>query len=141
MNAGGSHRGRVAGEPPVVLIVEDETLVRMAIVGDLSEAGYRVIEAASAAEALDVLDGGHVVDLVFSDIRMPGAIDGVGLVDAIRQRFPTLPVVLTSAHTLVAPGAHEGVVFVPKPYSSHAVVALIHKRIGAKVAQDGVGAA
>ena len=124
---------------PAVLVVEDETLVRMAISLDLSDAGFRVIEAANATEALDVLEAHHV-DLVFTDIRMPGAMDGLALMREVRRRFPDLPVILTSAHAELSEQARDGAALVPKPYSARAVLSLITQRIGRRAAEDGAGA-
>lgn len=132
-------RDRPEAAQPTVLVVEDETLVRMAISLDLADAGFRMIEAANATEALDVLEA-HQVDLVFTDIRMPGAIDGLALMREVRRRFPGLPVILTSAHAELSEQARDGAALVPKPYSARTVLSLISQRIGRRAAEDGAGA-
>ena len=72
-----------------ILVIEDEVLVRMAIVEDLRDAGYTVIEASTAHEALELLRSNSVdVRLVFSDVLMPGTMDGVALAHTIRFEFP-----------------------------------------------------
>jgi CheY-like chemotaxis protein len=81
---------------PVVLLVEDEVLIRMAIADYLRSCGYRVIEAGSADEAVAVIDGRARIDVVFTDVKMPGSMDGFGLARCVRQRLPGIPVVLTS---------------------------------------------
>jgi CheY-like chemotaxis protein len=62
--------------------------------------GFQVHEAAHAAEAIGIFQRGTIFDLVFTDIRMPGDLDGLGLVAWIRRYYPELPVMLTSAHSL-----------------------------------------
>jgi CheY-like chemotaxis protein len=71
-----------------ILVVEDEVLVRMAIADNLRKARYAVIEASNAHEALDLLRNGVDVRLIFSDVRMPGIIDGVALARIVRSEFP-----------------------------------------------------
>ena len=83
---------------PLILIVEDEFLVRLVAAEALRDAGYRVIEADDADEAVSILDAGVPIELVFSDVRMPGSFDGLGLLGLIRTNFPRLPVVMCSGH-------------------------------------------
>ncbi len=90
-----------------VLIVEDEVLVRMVIADYLRECGYRVIEAGSAAEAITVLTSPEPVDVVFSDIQMPGTMDGFGLATWVRQNRPGLKVLLTSGNARAASAAGD----------------------------------
>ncbi len=87
------------GHGQTVLVVEDNDGMRRVAVKQLNELGYKVLEAQSANGALDVLRGGKKVDLVFSDVIMPGDIDGIGLADVISREFPGVPVVLTSGFT------------------------------------------
>jgi len=98
--------------PGCVLVVEDEILVRIGLADALREGGFVVIEASNAREALAVLDARADVALVFSDIRMPGEVDGIGLARIIDNRFGHVKVVLTSA---VQPKGYRGA-FIPKPY-------------------------
>jgi CheY-like chemotaxis protein len=94
----------VAGDPKpeapgsTILVVEDEILVRLMIAEELRGQDYNVLEAASADEACSVLQSGVKIDLVLTDIRMPGSIDGAGLVHLIRVERPALKVVLASGH-------------------------------------------
>ncbi len=81
-----------------VLLVEDEPGVRMTLAGNLELEGFDVVEAASAEEALSVLQGDQDIDLVLSDIRMPG-MGGVSLLRRVRKSHPELPVVLMTAFT------------------------------------------
>lgn len=88
--------------PQIILVVEDEILVRMVIADYLRECGYRVIEAGNAAEALTVLQTSEPVDVVFSDVQMPGEMDGFGLARWIRDNQPRVKVLLTSGNARAA---------------------------------------
>jgi len=88
-----------SGKPFVVLVVEDEPLVRMIAVEFLASIGYSVLEASNAEEAIDALMD-HPVDLVFSDVQMPGIMDGNELAEWIEINFPNVPVVLTSGKSV-----------------------------------------
>jgi CheY-like chemotaxis protein len=111
-----------------VLVVEDEVLVRLVISQYLRDCGYRVLEAAHAAEAIAVLQQPHLeIDVLFSDIDMPGAMDGFGLAQWTRSNRPSLEVVLTGNVSRAVNAAkelcQEGTV--PKPYEPQ----LVHDRI------------
>lgn len=80
----------------VVLLVEDEISMRSAIAEYLREVGFSVIEAADAKDAITVMLSRKQVDLVFSDIQMPGEIDGVGLANWVDEYFSEIPVLLSS---------------------------------------------
>jgi CheY-like chemotaxis protein len=113
--------------PLTVLVVEDEVIVRMTIAEYLRDEGYDVIEAGTADEALAVLQRGTDIDLVFTDVRMPGSIDGCELARRVRARWPKLPVILTSGYSdelLTARSISEDIV-VPKPYRPQAIVTTI----------------
>jgi len=102
---------------PTVLVVDDEPLLRLNATDALEEAGCRVIEAANADEAIEVMESGEHVDLLVTDIRMPGSMSGLGLTRAIRSRWPEVKVMVTSG--AVRPRAHElpeEVRFLSKPY-------------------------
>jgi CheY-like chemotaxis protein len=77
-------------------VVEDEVLVRLAVADYLRRCGYRVLEAGSGDEAPVILGTGEAVELVFSDVRMPGATDGFGLARWVREHRPGVDVILTS---------------------------------------------
>jgi len=81
---------------PTILIVEDEILVRMAIALQLRDAGYIVIEAADADEALRLVETSDAIDLVFSDVNMPGQMDGEALGRWLRHNRPHIKLLLTS---------------------------------------------
>lgn len=86
------------GAQRTVLIVEDHFWTRYTVAEYFRGSGYRVIEANDANEAVSVLASGNRVHVVFSDIQMPGSMDGLALADWIAQRYPELPVILTSGH-------------------------------------------
>jgi len=102
----------------MILVVEDEPIQRMLASDLLQEAGYEVREAATGEEALGVLAASpDAFTHVFTDVRMPGRIDGLGLARVIAERFPQVRVVITSAH-ISAEEAEHCVRFVPKPWTS-----------------------
>jgi CheY-like chemotaxis protein len=86
-----------AKQPAKVLLVEDEPLVRMLLADELRQAGLTVVEAGGAREALTVL-AVDSVDLVVTDIQMPGGMDGLELAERVRQTHPSVPIVLTSGN-------------------------------------------
>jgi DNA-binding NtrC family response regulator len=102
---------------PIVLVAEDEILVRQLSVCELEDAGYRVIEAASAYEALAIFEAGVPIDVLFTDVNMPGEIDGMGLAHLVHRRWPRVGLIVTSGRADVAedelPGHGR---FIHKPY-------------------------
>jgi CheY-like chemotaxis protein len=105
--------GAPSGRPPTVLVVEDETLVRMSIAKYLRDCGMVVLEAADADQALLEL-AAHPVDAVFSDVKLPGSRTGVDLVRAVREQYPRTKMLLTTAYSPFP--AVPGVVLLKKPY-------------------------
>jgi CheY-like chemotaxis protein len=112
------------GAPNCVLVVDDDAVIRLILAEAIRDAGWRVIEARSGADALSYLRSDSHVDIIFSDIQMPGSMDGLQLARHVRATYPTIPVILTSGK--VAP-AHLDVSgnFIAKPYRVDRVVALI----------------
>ena len=98
-----------------VLIVEDDTLVAELAAGMLDELGFETVVAHSAKEALDRLTGGEKPKLIFSDIVMPGGISGIELARKVRDRFPELPILLTTGYSEQVAGTH-GFPVLQKPY-------------------------
>ncbi len=102
---------------PVVLIVEDDFLIRMGAVDMVQAAGFDVVEAANADEAILILEDRLDITVVFIDIPMPGSMDGLKLATAIRGRWPPIKIVATSGSVKVsADDRPEGGRFLPKPY-------------------------
>lgn len=129
----------VAGKGAAILVVEDEILVRIAAADFLIAAGYSVLAAADAAEAISVLEAGHEIDLVFTEIRMPGLLGGICLMRYVREHFPSVAVILNSASR---PG-HDvlgDTVFIEKPYLPGAVLLAIESEIGRRGRNRAAGA-
>ncbi len=121
--------------PTRILVVEDEVLIRIVLAEELREAGFSVVEAANAEEALAWLSAGGGVDAIFSDIRMPGSLNGLDLSRLVRERYPGLPIILTSGDFAGTYGAHavDGPSsFIPKPYRTEQVISLINKILALK---------
>ncbi|KYH01911.1 response regulator [Bradyrhizobium sp. DOA1] len=97
-----------------VLVVDDEPMIRMMMADELRALGLKVIECGTADEALDVLSSGTSVSLVFTDVRMPGTLDGIGLAHAVKRGFPELKVILTSAQQIPPGTGCDG--FFAKPW-------------------------
>jgi CheY-like chemotaxis protein len=111
--------------PPTVLVVDDEVLVRMVIAAYLRDCGFDVVEAGSADQAVRVLEAGVRIDIVFSDVSMPGRLDGFGLAQWVRRERPELKVILTSGAVRTAKDASDFSAHGPivtKPYD-HAKLA------------------
>jgi CheY-like chemotaxis protein len=97
----------VPAPPPTILVVEDEILVRTVIAAYLRDCGFDVVEAGNADEAVRVLEAGIRIDIVFSDVNMPGSMDGFGLAQWVRRERPWLKVILTSGATRTAKEAGD----------------------------------
>jgi CheY-like chemotaxis protein len=115
-----------------ILVVEDELLVRMMLSDELRDAGYDVLEAYNADEALVILQSVARVDLIVSDVRMPGSMDGLGLLKEVKETFPAIPVIITSAHLHPGFATKDGAaVFFAKPYKLETVI----KAVGDELAK------
>jgi CheY-like chemotaxis protein len=119
-----------ARQRPVVLIVEDEFLVRIGTRAALDTAGFDVIEAGDADEAIAILAARKNVRLIFTDIHMPGSMDGLKLAHFVRNRWPPVKIVATSGRARIAESdLPEGGRFVPKPYSAAEITATLRELI------------
>ena len=118
-------------DTPVVLIAEDEPLVRMVAVDILEDAGWTVIEAVHAEAALSVLHQRSDVQVLVTDVEMPpGPLDGIDLARLTREQFPHIGVVIVSGKVRPRPGdLPPGARFVPKPYSATSLTRLVHETI------------
>jgi CheY-like chemotaxis protein len=112
---------------PLILVVEDEPILRMSATAILEDAGFDTLDAASADEAIVHLEANPLIQIVFTDIDMPGSMDGLRLAGAIRSRWPPIDLVLTSGHVLVAeqdiPARGQ---FLPKPYDAGQLTRMMH---------------
>lgn len=106
----------------LVLVVEDEPLIRLNAVQMMEDAGYTALEAHDAADAVRVLEARPDIRIVFTDIEMPGSMNGLRLAACIRDRWPPIEIILTSGAVIPSASAiPDGGVFVPKPYSQDQV--------------------
>jgi CheY-like chemotaxis protein len=111
---------------PIVLIVEDEPLLRMMAVDMVEDAGFEAVEAADATEALRILETRLDIRIVFTDVDMPRGIDGMMLAALIRDRWPPIEIIVTSGH-VTAPRIPEGAVFFSKPFLPDQVIATMRR--------------
>jgi two-component system, response regulator PdtaR len=123
----------VPSDRPTILLVEDEILVRLWTADELRDAGFRVVEAANADEALTRLHDGGPVDLLMTDIRMPGSMDGLGLARTVHAEWPGLKIVVASAHMQAAAGDTIDAFF-GKPYDPAIVATRIRELLGRRQA-------
>lgn len=115
-------------ERAVVLIVEDEFLIRMDAVHMIEAAGFEVVEAESADEAILVLESRWDITVVFTDIQMPGSMDGLKLAAAIRGRWPPIKIVATSGLLNIREeDLPRGSRFLSKPYSPAQIVGTLRE--------------
>jgi CheY-like chemotaxis protein len=135
------HAGDMRGtDGPIrtILVVDDEPLIRVTISTYLQECGFIVLQAKSADEAVVLIENSaNVVDLVFSDITMPGSIDGLGLAHWLRANRPDLPIILTSSESnrvAIVRQLFANEPFMVKPYDADDVVAQIERSISARAA-------
>jgi CheY-like chemotaxis protein len=107
-----------------VLVVEDEFLIRSSTIEDLKREGFEVLEASNAAEAIATLETRQDIHLLFTDVDMPGSMDGLKLAAFVRDRWPPVEIIVTSGKT-ASPDVPERAVFIPKPYRTPHVVKTI----------------
>jgi CheY-like chemotaxis protein len=120
--------GLVEARRPVVLIVEDEFLLRMDAAEMIGAAGFEVIEAANADEAIEVLEARRDITVVFTDIQMPGSMDGLKLARAVRGRWPPIKIIATSGRSHFSEtDLPEGGRFLLKPYSPAQVTGVLRE--------------
>ncbi|HVX77715.1 MAG TPA: response regulator, partial [Bradyrhizobium sp.] len=108
------------GGHEAILVVEDDALVRRYVITQIHSLGYTTLEAANAKQALELIDSGAVIDLLFTDVIMPGSMNGRLLADEALKRRPGLKVLFTSGYTENAIVHHgrldAGVLLLAKPY-------------------------
>jgi CheY-like chemotaxis protein len=124
------HEDTAAQDAPVVLLVEDEVLIRLDTAEQLRACGMIVIEAANAEEAVGLLESGIKIDLVLTDVRMPGDLDGLALARLVRVHHPHIKLILCSGNDLSQNADERGDAFICKPYSFPAVAERIRQLLG-----------
>lgn len=116
---------------PLILVVEDEVLVRMVAVDIAVAAGFEVISAATADEAIAILEERPGVRLVFTDVNMPGSMDGMRLAQAVRERWPPVELIVTSGRGSVQeedlPARGR---FLAKPYDASTLTRALREMTG-----------
>ena len=112
----------------VVLVVEDDPIVRMNAVMMIEDAGLEVVEAASADEAIVILEARTDIGVVFTDIEMPGSMNGLKLAFAVRDRWPPVTIIIASGRIRPQPDEMPTeVTFLRKPYSEAAVLQAVQQ--------------
>ncbi len=114
-----------------VLVVEDEAMIRIGAVQMLEDAGFAVVEASNAVDALAILENRNDIRAVFTDIHMPGTLDGLRLAHMVRGRWPPIHLIVTSG--LIPPNDDDlppGGRFIRKPYEPAHVIATIRGLLG-----------
>jgi two-component system, response regulator PdtaR len=112
---------------PFVLVVEDEPLLLL-MAGDMVEdAGLKPVFAENADEAIRILESRDDIRIVFTDVRMPGSMDGVRLASAVRDRWPPIKLVVVSGHVLEEPQLPDGTRFFRKPYHSDQIISSLRE--------------
>jgi two-component system, response regulator PdtaR len=115
-----------------ILVVEDEPLVRTVIAIHLADEGFEVFEAANADEAISVLEKNTGIGLVFTDIDMPGSMDGLKLAAFVRKRWPPVRIIVTSGKKLVeVTDLPDGGMFFAKPYQLDVVTSAMRELVNA----------
>ena len=116
---------------PVVLIVEDELLLRISAAEMVADAGFEVVEAGDADEAIAILEARPGIHIVFTDIQMPGSMDGLKLARFVRNRWPPVKLVATSGLVTISEGdLPEGGLFIGKPYTAARIAEVLRSLAG-----------
>jgi two-component system, response regulator PdtaR len=126
---------QLGGEPVHILLVEDEPFLRMDVAKALRRAGFQVIEAPDADAAMEFIDSGDQIDLVFTDVWTPGVLNGLALAERVQAKFPMMPVIITSSNAKVGDAASRLGRFVPKPYEPTRVANMIAQIVGSSLQQ------
>ena len=117
---------------PVILVVEDEPFVRMVAVDVLLEHGMIVLEAGCVEEALEVIQAEGRIDLLFTDINMPGDLNGLDLAAIAHRQQPDLKLIVTSGgRNMTADDVPDHGVFIPKPYDTRSLTQLVEAKLSA----------
>jgi CheY-like chemotaxis protein len=127
---------------PTILIVENEAIVRMELAAQLTDFGFKVLVASDADEAIDLLDSHQEIELLLTDVTMPGSMDGVRLAHHVRKRWPPIKIVVTSGRLgTKLSDLPLGSAFFPKPYGSETLRKTLTPFLSGNRAEFGGGAA
>jgi len=124
--------GEPARPSAAVLIVEDEPLIRMGAVSLIEDAGFEVYEAGSADAAIVLLERHEEIRLIFTDVDMPGSMDGLKLAQYVRGRWPPVKIIVTSGHVkVIEESLPAGALFLPKPYEPAEITHRVRQMLAA----------
>lgn len=130
----GQDEGKSTGAAPRVLVVEDDVHIGRLVERILMREGYTVVRVMDVEGALDVLEAPETVDLLFTDVVLPGVRSGADLAAELRRRRPELPIILTTGYdqSRIAdhPGLLDTVAFLPKPFTAVQVRDLVRQELG-----------
>ena len=113
-----------------VLVVEDEAFLLFAIADDLREAGFDVLEASNADQAIRILESRQDIAILFTDIDMPGSMDGLRLSAAVRDRWPPVKIIVASGRVRLKPSdLPPGSAFLEKPYHGRTMIAQLRAMV------------
>ncbi|PDT86865.1 two-component system response regulator [Bradyrhizobium sp. Y36] len=110
-----------------VLVVEDEPMLLLMASDIVEDAGLHPLLAGNADEAIRILEARQDVCVVFTDVRMPGSMDGVRLAIAVRERWPPIKLLVVSGHLIKGPELPDGARFFRKPYPSEAIISTLRE--------------
>ena len=117
----------------VVLVVEDDPIIRMGAVDLVLSAGYEALEACDADEAIRILERRSDIDLVFTDVQMPGTVDGIKLAHYIRDRWPPVRLLVASGNAILDESSlPTGSRYFSKPYDAHAIADAMSQLLSSK---------
>jgi CheY-like chemotaxis protein len=125
--------------PPTVLVVEDEFILRDMVAGYLRETGWKVLEAASGEDALAHLDQTPGIDIVFTDIRLNGTLNGWDVGEACRRKISDLPVIYATGYSITPPRKVDGSLFFNKPYAPEQIRRACEELIAARGRKNSAG--
>jgi CheY-like chemotaxis protein len=124
---------------PLVLVVEDDDLLRLTSSLELAASGFRTVEARTADEAVAILDADNGIDAIFTDICMPGSMNGLALARLVRRKKPHAYVLITSGDRVPDQESmpdHSD--FVPKPYALSHIAEMIHAQLSSSAPADAL---
>jgi CheY-like chemotaxis protein len=116
---------------PTILIVEDECLVRMVAVDAFLDIGFLVLEAVDAADALRIHGENLQIQVLFTDVNMPGVLNGIDLAEQLKAVAPGLHIIIASALPMIRPVHHIPATFITKPYELDAVCGAVRDLLAA----------
>jgi two-component sensor histidine kinase/FixJ family two-component response regulator len=123
--------------PPIVLVVEDDMVLRMRAVDVVEDAGFTPLEAVNADEAIAILESRPDISLLYTDVQMPGSMDGLKLAHAVHGRWPHIKIILVSGQVAITDDEKpRNSRFFGKPISMKQIVSELHEMIGAGLSDD-----